>query len=61
MSRKAFIVCVVLVSALDTLQAQRPTDLVNRRFIADVTHVADGDTVDVVIPPARRSACGSMA
>jgi endonuclease YncB( thermonuclease family) len=49
----ALILCIVLVSAVEALHAQRPTDLVNRRFVAEVTHVADGDTVEVRIPPAR--------
>ncbi len=46
--------CVALVATIETLHAQRPTDLVNRQFVAEVTHVADGDTVDVLMPPARR-------
>ena len=52
-SRRALI-CVAIMSVVETLQAQRPTDLVNKRFVAEVTHVADGDTVEVRIPPARR-------
>ncbi len=44
----------IFILAFETAHAQRPTDLVNRRMAARVTHVADGDTIDVVIPPARR-------
>ena len=54
MSRSTFILCVALVATAETLHGQRPTDLVNRQFSAEVTHVADGDTVDVLMPPARR-------
>ena len=46
--------CVLVFLALETLHAQRPTDLVNQRVTAQVVHVADGDTVDIVIPPKRR-------
>jgi endonuclease YncB( thermonuclease family) len=53
MHRSALIVCA-LISTLETLHAQRPADLVNRRFVAEVTHVADGDTVEVLIPRARK-------
>jgi endonuclease YncB( thermonuclease family) len=45
---------VALALSFDTLHAQSPRDLVNTRFVAEVTHVADGDTVDVVIPSGRR-------
>ena len=54
MSRSTLILCVALVATAETLHGQRPTDLVNRQFSAEVTHVADGDTVDVLMPPARR-------
>jgi endonuclease YncB( thermonuclease family) len=54
MSKSSLIVCVALVAAIDAVHAQRPTDLVNRRFVAEVTHVADGDTVEVLVPPARK-------
>lgn len=50
----AIILCITFVSVIETLHAQRPADLVNRRFTAEVTHVADGDTVEVLIPPARK-------
>lgn len=43
-----------LALALATLHAQRPTDLVNKRLTAQVVGVIDGDTVDILIPPARR-------
>jgi endonuclease YncB( thermonuclease family) len=43
-----------LVLSIETLHAERPRDLVNTRFVAQVTHVVDGDTVDVLISPARR-------
>jgi len=45
---------IVLALSIETLHAQRPTDLVNKTFVADVTRVADGDTVEVLIPPARK-------
>ena len=48
------ILCIALMSAIETVHAQRPADLVNRRFVAEVTHVADGDTVEILIPPARK-------
>jgi endonuclease YncB( thermonuclease family) len=55
MRRRSVALCAVfLVLALETVHAQQPTDLVNRRFAARVTLVADGDTLDVVIPPSRR-------
>jgi endonuclease YncB( thermonuclease family) len=50
----ALILCIALLSVIETLHAQRPTDLVNRRFVAEVTHVADGDSLEVLIPPARK-------
>lgn len=54
MLRPAVTLCAVfLILALETVQAQRPADLVNRRFAARVTHVADGDTMDIVIAPSR--------
>ena len=43
-----------LALTLVTLHAQRPTDLVNKRITAQVVSVIDGDTVDILIPPARR-------
>jgi len=54
MLRPSLAVCVLLILASESVHAQRPTDLVNRRFTGRVTHVADGDTMDVVISPARR-------
>ena len=55
MPRLAVALCSVFIMlALDTVRAQRPADLVNRRFAARVTHVADGDTMDIVIAPSRR-------
>ena len=54
MLRSAPLLVIVLALSIETLHAQRPTDLVNRQFSAEVTHVADGDTVDVLRPPARR-------
>jgi len=54
MLRPPVTLCAVfLVLALATVHAQQPTDLVNRRFAARVTHVADGDTMDIVIAPSR--------
>lgn len=54
MLRPAVALCAVFLTlALETAHAQRPTDLVNRRFMARVTHVADGDTMDMVIAPSR--------
>jgi endonuclease YncB( thermonuclease family) len=52
--RSALILPVALTLFVETLHAQRPTDLVNKRFVAEVTRVADGDTVDVLIRPSRR-------
>ena len=52
--RSASLLSVVLALSIETLHAQRPTDLVNKNFVADVTRVADGDTVEVLIPPARK-------
>jgi len=43
-----------LALALLTLPAQRPADLVNQHVTAHVVRVVDGDTVDILIPPARR-------
>ena len=43
-----------LALALVTLHPQGPTDLVNKRVSAQVVGVIDGDTVDILIPPARR-------
>lgn len=55
MLRPAVTLCgVFLVLALETVHGQPPTDLVNRRVAARVTHVADGDTMDIVIAPSRR-------
>lgn len=51
---KSAVLSIALVLSIETLHAQRPADLVNKRFVAEVTHVVDGDTVDVLIPPARR-------
>jgi len=53
-TRSALVLSIALALFVETLHAQRPTDLVNKRFVAEVTHVVDGDTVDVLIPPARR-------
>ena len=54
MLRPAVALCAVfLILALETVRAQQPTDLVSRRFMARVTHVADGDTMDIVIAPLR--------
>jgi endonuclease YncB( thermonuclease family) len=50
-------VLLLVVLALLTngpAQAQRSNDLVNQRVTAEVVAVIDGDTVDVLIPPARR-------
>ena len=52
--RSAALLSIVLALSIETLHAQRPTDLVNKTFVADVTRVADGDTVEVLIPPARK-------
>jgi len=52
--RTALILSITIASSIETLHAQSPTDLVNKRFVAEVTRVADGDTVDVLIAPARR-------
>ena len=52
--RSASLLSVVLALSIETLHAQRPTDLVNKHFVADVTRVADGDTVEVLMPPARK-------
>jgi endonuclease YncB( thermonuclease family) len=52
--RSAPLLSIVLALSIETLHAQRPTDLVNKNFVADVTRVADGDTVEVLIPPARK-------
>jgi micrococcal nuclease len=52
--RTAFILSITIALSIETLRAQRPTDLVNKRFVAEVTRVADGDTVDVLIAPTRR-------
>jgi micrococcal nuclease len=52
--RTALILSITIASSTEALYAQRPTDLVNKRFIAEVTRVADGDTVDVLIAPTRR-------
>lgn len=54
MFRSAFVLSIALALFIETLHAQRPIDLVNKRFIAEVTRVADGDTVEVLIPPARK-------
>jgi endonuclease YncB( thermonuclease family) len=53
-SWRALALSIAFALSIETLHAQRPTDLVNTRFVAEVTHVIDGDTVDVLIPPARR-------
>ena len=53
MFRSAFALSIALALSIEALHAQRPTDLVNKNFIAEVTRVADGDTVEVLIPPAR--------
>src|SRR5436190_10097688 len=45
---------IVLALMLGQTQAQRPTDLLNHIVTAHVVRVIDGDTVDVVIQPARR-------
>ena len=50
----AIMLSLTFLSVIETLHAQRPADLVNRRFVAEVTHVADGDTVEILIPPARK-------
>lgn len=47
-------IVVVLAVVLGQAQAQRPTDLLNHPLTAHVVGIIDGDTVDVVIPPARR-------
>ena len=53
-------VCRSLVGAIAVVVqtafvgAERPADLVNRHVRAQVVGVVDGDTVDVVIAPARR-------
>jgi len=52
--RSAALLSIVLALSVETLHAQRPTDLVNKHFVADVTRVADGDTVEVLMPPARK-------
>jgi len=52
--RSALVLSIALALSIETLHAQRPSDLVNKRFIAEVTRVADGDTVEVLIPPARK-------
>lgn len=44
----------LLLSAPVIVDAQRPTDLVNMHFTGTVTRVVDGDTIDVLIPPARQ-------
>ena len=54
MLRTALILSITIASSIETLHAQRPTDLVNTQFIAEVTRVADGDTVDVLIARTRR-------
>jgi endonuclease YncB( thermonuclease family) len=45
---------VVALLALVGLGAQRPADLVGRRVRAEVVGIADGDTVDVRLLPARQ-------
>jgi len=52
--RSVLVLSIALALSIETLHAQRPSDLVNKRFIAEVTRVADGDTVEVLIPPARK-------
>jgi len=52
--RSAPLRSIILALSIETLHAQRPADLVNKTFVADVTRVADGDSVEVLIPPARK-------
>ena len=54
MLRSAPLLSIILALSIETLHAQRPADLVNKTFVADVTRVADGDSVEVLIPPARK-------
>jgi micrococcal nuclease len=51
---RSTLLSIALLLSIETLHAERPKDLVNTRFVAHVTHVVDGDTVDVLISPARR-------
>ena len=53
MPRRLIAAAVVVLLALADLGAQRPADLVGRRVRAEVTSVADGDTLDVRLLPAR--------
>ena len=53
MFRSALALSIALTLSIEALHAQRPSDLVNKNFVAEVTRVADGDTVEVLIPPAR--------
>ena len=51
--RSAALLSIVLALSMGTLMrsARRPRE---QDFLADVTRVADGDTVEVLIPPARK-------
>ena len=51
---RSTLLSIALLLSIETLHAERPKDLVNTRFVAHVTHVVDGDTVEVLISPARR-------
>lgn len=44
----------ILLLAVVVRAEQRPVDLVNRSLVVHVTAVIDGDTLDAIIPPARR-------
>jgi endonuclease YncB( thermonuclease family) len=48
------VVGVALLLTDGAAQAQRSNDLVSQRVTAQVVAVIDGDTVDILIPPARR-------
>jgi micrococcal nuclease len=54
MWRRAVLVGLLSILALAPAQAQRPADLVDKRFAARVVGVTDGDTVTVLVPPRRQ-------
>jgi endonuclease YncB( thermonuclease family) len=55
LGRLTFVIALLFASFhAALLLAQRPVDLVDRQLSADVVGIVDGDTVDVLIAPARR-------
>jgi endonuclease YncB( thermonuclease family) len=52
--RRLLVVALVMGLGAISLWAQGPADLVDRQFRARVVSVMDGDTVEILIPPARR-------